>query len=642
MKECPMGFTRLLNRVTSLWKEARKNFPSSAYSNALISFFSTLQSLFILLFSSKAKKIQKRAARLESALDAFEGSPLLFAGQGCMTDPTQALELLEKATALIEEGQAAKDETVVKPLKSLKRKSVALMYRMEKRPPAVSIKVCNRLRGKVSLWKSAEKSIECPDLDSKDIMAIQTTSSYPYFAEQLLQDDELFNEWAIFTIRDKVDPAVLIEFPALAKKLVDCNLSSRIGRLGGLLKIEYKPIFHTVEQKIVTLPFEGKPVNILEQNAQVDLSSNYSLTVGEAFEVFRNKNYRVGNLEYLSGGITNWNVHKWGRWNPLRCDYDLINFSHPEWWWLLPNFEVIERREVEERYEVELKEGQWCAAATATSLSKTLDYENTHAFLEIAIPLGDGRYNILDFGKFATVFPSSFFEAVSMFCHNLHATVSFPDENIFYLHRARAYQPFVMDETKGKHLMDLIRKDMVRGMEKNFVYQIESDNCAKWVHDLLTHVLGESQVPEMFKIHLLDTEPTSFVAHIFSAIKLLPEKWQTAVMTFFHIPMGAFKTTWIFEKGKLVAKSLTKHEFWDSGIVYLPALLLKLKEMGLLGFINQIGIGTLYTIPGSALRYCFNTLRGIRSAFTRLSNPHITRRKRLDQLRDLELIALRS
>ncbi|CRX38055.1 hypothetical protein [Estrella lausannensis] len=632
-----MRFNALLDNVTEAWGKVWKNFPpwkENVFFKRLVAGYSTL-------FLPSKKQIRSTIVSLERELALSEKEPLLFAETSSASVTESFHDLLAQVKTWVQENDPS-DEDMKRSFVSLKRAAIGLTYRLKRRNSLVSLKLCNRLRVRVSEWKKLEKSIESQNLDPSDLMAIQTTSCYPLYVDLMLEEEELFNEWARFSIRDKVDPAVYIEFPKLAQRLIDCNLASRIGRLGSKLKIEFKRRPDGLLQKIVTMPFDGKAVNVLEDDTRVELASNFTLTVGEAFEIFRNKNVRVGDLEYLAEGVTNWNVHKWGRWNPLRQDYDLINISHPKWWLLLPTFEIISRREAEERYEVELKDGQWCAAATATSLTKTLDYENTHAFLELAIPMGDGNYNIVDFGKFATVFPSSFLEAMSMFCHNLHATISFPDENIFYLHRARAYQPFVMNEAQAERMMDLIRKDMVKGMELNFVYQIESDNCAKWVHDLLTQVMGHDQVPEMFKIHLLDTEPTSFVAHIFSMIKLLPVTWQTAVMTFFHLPMGASRTTWIFEKGKRVAKSLTQHEFWESGIVYLPALLLKLKEKGMLGLMNHLKHGFISVMDGARFDFMAREIRCLMDQIGYLPDPHLARRKRLDQLRRRGLLALKS
>jgi len=459
----------------------------------------------------------------------------------------------------------------------------AIAFRARLRESPISQAICNRLKNKVSAWKKREKSLGTDILEENDIKEIQTASRYYEFAELIFANEELFNEFALFSIRDRVPAEIFIQFPNLARKIVECNLSGRIGRANKNILIEWKG-----DEKIVTLPFEGKQVNILDEEQTVTLQSNYVITVGEMFEIFKNKTYEVGNLEYLRLGVTNWNAHKWATWNPVTQTHERINLHNPSWWWLLPILETATKQEIENRYGIALAKGEWCVSATATSLSKTLDYENTHAFMEIAIPHGDGKYHILDFGKLATVFPSSFLDAMSMFCDNLHATISFPDENIYYLHRARAYHSFAITEAQGKELMSLIRRDMVKGIEKNFVYQIESDNCAKWVHETLVAALGSQAVPDMFQMHLLETEPTSFVQYIFKAIKLLPEKWHTPVMIFFHLPLGAFRETWVYEQGKRVSKSLTNHEFWETGNIFLPALLLKLKETGALDFVEDL------------------------------------------------------
>ncbi|MEM1283657.1 MAG: hypothetical protein AAGG81_08910, partial [Chlamydiota bacterium] len=80
----------------------------------------------------------------------------------------------------------------------------------------------------------------------------------------------------------------------------------------------------------------------------------------------------------------------------------------------------------------------------------------------------------------------------------------------------------------------------------------------------------------------LDTEPQGPVASIFNCIKKLPECMQTRVLTFCHFFLGASKQTWIIENGMVVCKSLTRHEFWKNGVVYLPALLHKKVEKNLL------------------------------------------------------------
>jgi hypothetical protein len=464
-------------------------------------------------------------------------------------------------------------------------KTLAIQYRLEainggKDPVSVQPAKVNLLKALVRDWKASQELITVKSLTEDELYQLQAASQYPEFVEILIKDESVRGNFFLWIVRDGNEAKVFIEYPHLCEKIVAANLSARIGRINRSdLKIQ-KIAGHEngVFEKIVTLPFEGVEHSILNGDHEILFQGNYRLTVSEIFEVFSNKNLRVGDLEYLALGVTNWNCHKWAFWNADKCDYQTVDLSHRQWWKQLPIFEVITKNEAEKRYNKVIDGTSWCVAASATRGSATLDFENTHALLEIAIPFADGRYAVYDFGKFATQYPATFFEGVSIFCHNLQATVSYPDENVFYSHRQQMYHAFVVDENKGLALMNLLKKDMFKGRENNFVYQIESDNCAKWVQEHIEAIVGCENVPDMFRMHLLDTEPLGPVSMIFAWIKNLPQCMQTRVMTFCHLFLGATKKTWILENGKHVCKSLTRHEFWKTGEVFLPAFLHKKLE----------------------------------------------------------------
>lgn len=523
-----------------------------------------------------------RIREMEQQLDHSECQSVTF--EQSPSSQFDLAALAEGAKILVDKAQSLVTKKELPQINTFLQKTLAIQYRLEAvnggtDPLSVQPTMVNMLKGLVKEWKENQELIEDKDLTENDMYQIQVASQYPEFATLLCQDEELRGKFFLWTIRDHNEARVFIEYPALTEKIASSNLSGRIGRINGNdLKIQKVADNDGVVHKIVTLPFEGVDHNILDGDQVIDFRGGYQLTVNEVFKVFANKDYEVGNLEYLALGITNWNCHRWGFWNAQTNDFEVINLNHHQWWQQLPTFEVISKASAEERYKKILDGKVWVVAATATRGSATLDFENTHAFLELAVPFGDGRYAIYDFGKFAKRFPASFFEGLSIFCHNLHATVAYPDENVFYSHRQATFNAFTVDEDQGKAILELIKEDMKKGMEDNFVYQIESDNCAKWVHETLEGVLGQENVPDMFRMHLLDTEPTGPVAFIFRSIKKLPKCMQTRVMTFCHLFLGAAKQTWILEKGQYVCKSLTRHEFWETGIVYLPAFLHKKLE----------------------------------------------------------------
>lgn len=543
---------------------------------------------FFKFFNLQKNSLLETALKIENKLDRLEEEPVIFKKekQNTLSDFLEECNILTKKLRIINTIEAQQLR------KRIQFKLLSLKYRLEEKNGGIDTvpvqqPLVNILRKIVLDWKSVHPFQRGDEgVSERDLFQILTTSQYPEFVYLLIDDKVTRDHFMTWTFQDGNSPKIFIEYPALQQKLRTSFLSNRIGKINNqCLKIKKIEKFVNGEflfEKIVTLPFEGIEINILNPHQKISFKGHLTLTISEIFEMFKDKNYRVGNLEFLAQGICNWNVHKWGFWDDLKKEYSVIDLNQEYWWKQLPSIEIISKEEASQRYEQNLNGKNWCVAATATRGSPSLDYENTHAFLELAIPDENGSYNIYDFGKFATFFPSTFFEGLSVFCHNLHAAVAFPDENIFYSHRQQTYHGFTISMEQGLKLLTAIKYDVFKSNQKNFVYQIESDNCAKWVHFHLVGILGEENVPDMFRMHLLDTEPKSFVSSIFRLIKKLPKSLQTRAMTICHLPLGAAKKTWIFEEGKKVCKSLTRHEFWQTGVVYLPALLHKKKEEGLL------------------------------------------------------------
>ena len=323
--------------------------------------------------------------------------------------------------------------------------------------------------------------------------------------------------------------------------------------------------------KYLTLPFEGRELSIMNDASKIEFSQGLNLTMGEVFKIFENKLYEGGILEYMTEGIINFSPLEIGHFK--NGQVEPIPVKAKKWWEKLPLLETLSKSEVMSRYGIVPHSGEWIASAASTRGSLNLDFNKTHAFIEIAIPQDNGDYRIFDFGKFAMRFPKTIFEMVKMFCQNVQATIAYPDENVFYTFRDKAYHPFLINEQEGEMLMNDIKQDIERARNGNMIYQIESENCAKWVHNKLSAVIGTYSMPHLFYMPLLETEPNGFVKFAFRMIKKLPPTLQVPVLSMLHLPLGAFQETVIEEEGELVKKSLKDHDFFDHGHIYLPALL---------------------------------------------------------------------
>lgn len=479
----------------------------------------------------------------------------------------------------------------------LSRHLVGLEYRLEENYGGIdclksSTLYFQELKDRALEWKKKQVLFYRKDLNSTEIKKIKETALYEKFLFLLKTDPRLEDQFWSWTLRDHNAVGPFIQYPAMQIKLVDSNINGRIGKIQGgqLLKIKKKNFSDRIE-KTLTLPFEGKDLSILNEEALIHFKrGNYTLRLKEIWKIFKKKFHKVGNLEFLNQGIVNWNTLKLGHWDAAKKKYQSINLNRRDWWRELPLGEIITLKQARKRYGWHLDGYRWNMAASASRGRPTLDYEETHAYLEIAIPLSKGRYAIYDFGKVATFFPSNGLETLKIFCLNLFATIAYPDDNIFYSHRQHVHHSFPLLPAQGEKMMNLIRRDMVKGRAKNFVYQIESENCAEWVYEIITSVMGKGNVPNLFKMKLLHTEPKGPAAFLFNLIKKLPEELQTSVITALHLPLGAWIGTWIVENGRKVKKAMIHHPFWKTAEVYLPALLHHLKEKGKLAtrFIQKL------------------------------------------------------
>lgn len=526
--------------------------------------------------SDLAKSFVHVLDRLETSSPVFFGAP----------DRSLLLLYIKAAKTILMhmENSHLQDTNL---FQQLSRRFMALLYRLEdanggfsRQSPDAGDQL--ELRRLAIAWKEVNPLIPDKALTEQEIDAIREACTYPLFIHILLDDAELQNQFFEWVIRDKNLPGPFIQFPAMQQRITTSNLAGRIGRVNPhMLKITYIPE-EGVVRKALTLPFEGIDIDILNDHNSHTFRGNYTLQVSEVFNIFHNKFAGAGNLELLAGGVTNWNYLKCARWDNNKQCHIPINIYRRDWWKELPPLETLSLDQMKKRYGDHVDGVQWNIAAAASRGSATLDYEATHAYLNVAIPNGDGSYNVYDFGKLANVFPTTFLEKISVFAFNVHASVAYPDESIFYSFREHTYYSVPMDAAKAFEVMESIRQDMLISADNHFVYQIESDNCARWAQHKIEAGVGEDLLPNLFQMHLLATEPSGFTKWLFAAIKKAPMPLRTFILTRLHFPLGAGVGTWIIEQGTRVYKSLSRHEFFETGLVYLPAYLHRQQEIGLL------------------------------------------------------------
>lgn len=561
------------------------------------------------LFGLGEAGLANAAHALGNTLLSLEEIPISFSadGSGSQLQEVNFEMYVASAKTLLEKLRTSHSKKVIAERQRLERILFGLLYRLQSAnggldPVPADQGTVEQLSLLAAEWKFNQPVFRHKHLVNSDYSILQEACQYPNIINILLVNSDLRADFFAWALRDKISPRIFFEFPGMQSKIVESTLNGRIGCLGGgHLKIKLVGDSTGALKKILTLPFEGRDISILNDKLVVMFRGDYGLTIAEIFQVFKNKRLVAGDLEFMREGIINWNTNLWGWWDEKNQEYRKIDLALPQWWEQLPVLEVLTLKQARSRYGTHLDGRHWNVAAVATRQTPNLDYQESHAFSSIAIPTQNGQYTVFPFGKFAKEFPATLMHAFANLGKTSEATVAYPDENVFYTHRQQTQYSYALNEEQGLKYMSLIKEDMLLAIEGHFVYQIQSENCAKWSHKIIEKVLGPNRMPNLFQMPFLESEPDGFMKAVFAFVKSLPKSWQVPFTTFCHRPLGAHKGRWIYEQGKLVWKSLTHHSFWADTVIYHPSLLHKQQEIGLLGFYVAAGVTACY-LSGSMLK----------------------------------------
>ena len=575
-----------------------------------------------------------------SLLKELESVPVLFS-----QDSVQEFNFLlcvEAGQLLLKKMHPYQSQKAVCVRQQLERAVVALLYRLESSnggydPVNPNEALFHQLVHAAQVWKYTQTIFTEKRLNEKDRMQLKDVTRYPAFAKLLLCDANLAEEFFLWALRDQIAIRPFIEFPFNQWKINRYALNGRLSRLGGKYLLVEKVIHDGFVEKVLTLPFEGVPVSILDDMRSVMFRGNYGMTIREVFEIFDYKRIEAGNLEFMADGIINWNAHHWGYWDSMLNDYVCIDFNKIDWWNDLPVLDHLSLHEARKMFGKHLTGNEWNLALISTRMSQDLDFENSHGYTSISIPQSDGSYIIYTLGKFTFTFPETLVQALMNIGETAEATVAYPDENVFYTHRRKTRYSYAISEGEARRFFESVKKDMLLSKEGNLIYQIESENCAKWAYEKLIDAVGLHRVPEIFTMPFLDSEPHGVMEKVFELIKSLPVKWQVPVTTFIHFLLGGYKGRLIIENGQARWKSLTHHNFWGDTVIFHPSMLYKQQEEGNIGRFVHAGI----TWVGKAtLSVIIEVIYILRKNISNLLSTYYDFSSRLT-LTILELISLR-
>ncbi len=514
----------------------------------------------------------------------------------------------------------------------LQREKIALLYRLEVsngglNPTHVNGESHASFLHAAQVWKSSQTIYDDTNLTKKDVQILSEATAYPELVELILEDDELATLYFLWALRDRIALRPFVEFPGKVETLNRYDLNGRISRRGGAdLKVQLVES-EEVYEKVLTLPFEGVDISILDEQRAILFRGNYGMTLSEVYEIFDRKKFEAGNLEYMADGIINWNAHHWGWWDSKLQGYHRVDLNQPQWWTQLPVFDHYTVKQAREKFGKHLTGTEYNLAVHTTRLSRDLDYENTHSYTSLSVPQGDGTYIVYTLGKYTFTFPKDMIETMLTIGETAEATVAYPDENVYYTHRQTTRFSYAISEKEALSYFDSVKHDVLLSREGNLIYQIQSENCAKWAYEKFVSTLGQERVPEIFRLFFLESEPHGPMANLFALLRSLPEKLQVPVTTIIHYLLGAHKGRLIIEKGEVVWKSLTYHSFWSDIVIFHPAMLYKKQEMGHIGKSVSFGVTVMGIAASRLVRQVVHALFRFSSSLISAVYDHFNRVK---------------
>ncbi len=561
------------------------------------------------IFRLEDQRVALVAKVFNKTLDKLEKIPVKFnAGNGSAApEQTQKFQqYIETAKTIAEMLESHKKNRNCRLEKRfLDQKKVAMQYRIESINGGLDTLASPELQAPIQdlarKWKNSKEQsfFNDKELTPSDLHKIAQTCAYPDFAKLIVADKYLQDAFFKWTLRENNDVRPFVEFPATYTRLKTAYMAGRIGRCGAhLLSVDKIVCADGKEEKQIRLTFEGKKISILDESQEVTLKGNYKLTVKKIIDVFKSKNDEIGNLEYFPElGVTNWNAHELGWWNPEKKDFERIDLTKDDWWKDLPIFERATREQVEKRYSsskfpFKLEPNQWAAAAKSSRETPTLDFDRSHGYFEFCVPQSDGTYLIFNFGKFAANFPKNFFEKILFLTATAKGKFSYPDENLFYSHRQHASVPFAFSKEKGLELMKIVKEELLKARNGSVVFQFAWENCAYWPQTLLETLLGKEKdggrVPDLYHMDLLKAEPSNgFLRKMVNLINKTPKSWRPKLMTGVHTILGSWRKYHYIENGQRKWKSLAATDFPKCLQHYQPSLTHKNIEAGKLqGVLN--------------------------------------------------------
>jgi hypothetical protein len=567
------------------------------------------------LFRLNDRRLANIALVFASCISKLENQPVYFKPSSLIATPLTAINELfislqnEKFKAIVDTTKTI-TELLSKTASRLKRNAcslltrekVALQYRIGAENHGLdtahesNLSMLNTLKTLAFEWKKNNESfpLDQKRLTDKQVHILTEASRCEEFAKLINSNEETRNDFFNWTLRDNLPPQAFIEYPSNYRMLKRSHLPQRLGRFAGTALSVHTSISKKFEgglqKKVLRLRFIDlpKPVTLFKKEKSFILKNNWKINIAQVMEIFRQKSFQIGNLEFFEGGVANWNGYELGSWNPHKInpktkktgDYERVDLTKKDFWKEFPVFSTLTAEQVKEKYR--LKElpaqDQMLLVVKASRRHNQLDVLQSHGWTTPLIPTEDGKFLELPNGVYPATNPQGCLEKTFFVGKTNIANNTFPDENEFFTNRQNASVVYALDRNKEERYIENMREIFQRSSEENLILQFAAKtNCAGNTQSIVEEVLGSGnnplKAPNLFGMNIMDTRPSGIFGKIFEIFRMFPKSSQPKLIRGLTFILGGRRTVYTNENGKQIPHSLNRTPFLKTQEIFVPSKL---------------------------------------------------------------------
>lgn len=328
------------------------------------------------------------------------------------------------------------------------------------------------------------------------------------FLERHEKGKEIFDDWTAgfvkWCIRSGCSVGVFVKLPLEREALSKIHIDKRSGSVDGKKGIRFCDIgVFGCFQRVLCMKMDNEmqPIQGDFKNHSVTLknlinptAAGLTLRVRDIFKALGEKTHSYGNIDYLQGGIRNWNSIKLGSYNSRTKQLDTVATDS-----VLRELKTkaplvsLSAEDLQERYSLSerpsLAKGQWALTLRASRLKPNRNILEAHGYTEVIFREND-QYYVFPMGVQALDLPSKDLERLSYLTSTNPAGLHYPDESFFLTQRQHLGLFFPLSKEEEVRLHYAISRMYKEGKEGRLLFQFGGTNCSYHIQQLFDTVVA--------------------------------------------------------------------------------------------------------------------------------------------------------